>query len=91
MQASVPEIVLVVNDACEDMKELLTFAFRDVSMLDKVNKFLESGLSTFVVAKTDRLTTGDTEKILTLYKLADPLCVLLETARASNVQAEIIQ
>jgi len=55
---SIPKIVLDVDDAVEEMKELLILALRDVSVRNKVNEFLKLGLSSFVVAKADRVFTG---------------------------------
>ena len=91
MTKPIPKIVLDVNDSVDEMKELLTLALRDVSMLNKINEFLKLGRSSFIVAKTDRVITDGIEKIFTLYKLADPLKVLLETTRTRNIQPEISQ
>jgi len=80
-----------VKDAVRDMKELLTLAARDVSVLNKVNQFLELGLGSFVVAKTERVFAEGTQKILTLYKIADPLHVLLMASRAGDFNAKIAE
>jgi len=66
-------------------------AARDVSVLDKINQFLELGLGSFVIAKTDRGVTEGAEKIFTLYKLADSLQVLLLATRTGEFNTEVTQ
>lgn len=89
MPTPCPMIVINADDGCDEMKELLTIALWDVSVLDKVNDFLKLGLPTFVPVKTNRVVTEGTDKIFTLYKLADPLHDLLLAVRTGNVQPEI--
>lgn len=76
----------------DDMIELLKFVSlpRNESMCLELNHFLESGQSSFIVTKTDIVIAGDTEEHISTYKLAEPLEVLLATARAGNVNANVI-
>ena len=74
-----------VDNAVDELKELL----RDVSMFPKINNFIESGKSAFVISKFDTSRTELTGKIFVTYQLADELKVLLGTVRANKINSQI--
>lgn len=80
------EQVWNVDEAVDEFKELLGY----VSMFDKINQFIESGKSAFIIREVDTSRAEITGKIFVTYKLADELKILLSTARTSNIEPEIV-
>jgi hypothetical protein len=83
--AKIIQQVWDVNSAVDELKELL----RDVSMFPKINNFIESGKSAFVISKFDTSRTELTGKIFVTYQLADELKVLLGAVRANKIDSQI--
>ena len=80
-----------VANALDEFKELISYSLRDVSVIPKINEFLESGESSFIITKVDRSVAELAGKDRIVYKLADRLEVLLTACRTKNIEANKTQ